>query len=127
MKRAWGNNTDRVLLALQERGPLAEVQLCWLFNEISQAQMSVILKRLRESTPKRAHIQRWVNGIAGPTRQSYLRAVHAIGDWPDAPKPPGIKHTMSRGQMRRLRQTRCNAVVSPQSQHVLLAPPRNPA
>lgn len=89
--RAWGNNTDRLLAALDEFGPLTMTQLMEYLG-LGKATVSPLLTRLRTGktgaarpAPKRIYICRWVSGLPG--KKNHLRPVYALGRLPDAPKP----------------------------------------
>lgn len=81
--------THQVLGALREFGPMTTRDLAAHLGVTLHA-VNRALKVLR-ATPRRVRVHSWTREADG-SRQ-YLRAVHATGNKPDAPKPPARKVT----------------------------------
>lgn len=82
-------SADRVLEALREIGPMTTREMAKRLGLAIQTVNSAI--KLLSSSPRRVRVQSWVREACGA--RSYLRARHAIGNKPDAAKPPAKKVT----------------------------------
>jgi hypothetical protein len=88
--RFWGVTTLRILDALEHIGPMTRGEMC-AHLRLTREKCAAIFTRLarpqlRPLGPKRVHISAWVyDGDDGERR--YPRAVYAIGDGKDKPKP----------------------------------------
>lgn len=107
MRRAWGNNTDRILALLRDAGPLTGSQIAQQLG-CSLESISSALFQLRQnrigprSAPKRVYISSWVYGLPG--QKNHLRPVYAIGAFADKAKPPlKTKRQSNIEQWQRLR------------------------
>ena len=91
-RRAWGNATDLMLLALKELGKATRSQMQEIagIDKYSAGQavsrMTRVTKRGENVGSRRAHVCGWVSEHDG--QRDYLRPVYAIGDGKDAPRPP---------------------------------------
>ena len=84
---AWGAMTDIILIALKEHGPMtrAEIQQFLGPSQTCTGKTVGHLNRPHAKTPKRIYVLAWVMDAEGCRR--YPRAVYALGDKPDKPKP----------------------------------------
>jgi len=88
--RPWGVTTLRILDALEHIGPMTRGEMC-AHLRLTRQECAAIFSRLtrpqlRPPGPRRVHVFAWVyDGDDGERR--YPRAVYAIGDAPDKPKP----------------------------------------
>ena len=85
---AWGANTDRILSLLEAEGPLTRAEIGQQLG-IDRYNISAIVTRLLrggKTTGRRVHISDWLTQVKGERR--YPRALIALGDGPDARKPP---------------------------------------
>lgn len=80
---------QQVLDALREFGPMTTRDLAAHLGVAIQT-VNRALKVLR-ATPRRVRIHSWAREADGSRK--YLRAVHATGSKPDAPRPPARKVT----------------------------------
>ena len=94
MRRAWGNNSDRVLAYLRENGPSTSWQIQKDLeiprNVASQAikRLRMVMQRGEFAGQRRVHIHGWTREQEGA--KNHLRAIYAVGDGKDA-RSPGAK------------------------------------
>ena len=86
---AWGNTTDRILLALADE-PMTKAELCRRLN-LTHDQISGQLVRLNTKKPK---LGKRIY-ICGYTRHAingkmHIRPIYALGDKPDKPRIPPL-------------------------------------
>jgi hypothetical protein len=83
----WGDLSRRILTLLAEVGPMSRAEICAHLGRDKDAIASVVSRLARPwpRAPKRIHIRAYVYDQEGERR--YPRAVYAIGDRPDAPRP----------------------------------------
>ena len=96
MKRAWGNGTDQLLIALKEYGPCTVQDLC-CHVDISAATIRKTLKRMGQIVgrgpglgKRRAHITGWVRDADG--EREYPRPVWGYGHGTHAKRPDPKTH-----------------------------------
>lgn len=86
---AWGNTTDRILLALSEQ-PMTKAELCRKLD-LTHDQISGQLVRLNTKKPKlgkRIYISGYTrHAING---KMHIRPIYALGDKPDKPRIPPL-------------------------------------
>ena len=102
----YGFHTQRILQLLAEEGPMSRAEICarlGVDKEISSAIVSR-LNRAWPKTPKRVYVCSYVYDQEGERR--YPRAVFALGDLPDKPRPKAdtlAVRARSREKVRKLR------------------------
>lgn len=108
MKTAWGVTTLRILDALEHLGPMSRSEMSKHMNLPRQDCAAIFTRLSRPSLrpvgPKRIYIQSWRFDEEGERR--YPRAVYAIGDLPDAPKPAVSTKANSRRYRKNLKLRR---------------------
>lgn len=77
----------RALGLLAELGPMTQAEMGELLglDRFGAAALMNVLRRPLKTIPKRVHIIKWV--ADHPGQRSYPRAVYALGDGEDAPRP----------------------------------------
>lgn len=107
---AWGNTTDRILLALAEQ-PMTKAELCRKLD-LTHDQISGQLKRLNTKKPK---LGKRIY-ISGYTRHAtngkmHIRPIYALGDKPDKPRiPPLTQKERSKRTYEKLMSLRNSSV-----------------
>lgn len=85
----WGVTTLRMLDALEQHGPMTRSELCAHLGLDRQTAASIVSRLTKPSKrplgPKRVYICDWRDDEEG--QRKYLRAVYALGDKPDKPRP----------------------------------------
>ena len=87
MTAPYGSVVAQMIAALGGLGPMTNRELCEAIG-LDKLKVGAVLSRLvRESidTPRRAHICAYTHDAEGA--RSYPRAVYALGDRPNVPKP----------------------------------------
>lgn len=85
--RPYGQLADLILSQLKELGPMTSFEIAQSLG-MTKTEISGVLSRLWRvgpKTPKRVYKQSYVHDAESSRR--YPRAVYALGDSPDAPKP----------------------------------------
>lgn len=88
MTRAtWGEVATRIEFLIRQYGPMTRAELCAHMNRPKDSVASVIsrMSRAQKETPKRLYVCAYVFDQEGERR--YPRAVYALGDKPDKPRP----------------------------------------
>lgn len=80
-------HVPRALELLAELGPMTQAELGELLglDRFGASALMNILRRPLKTIPKRVHIVKWVTDHPG--QRSYPRAVYALGEGVDAPRP----------------------------------------
>lgn len=80
-------HVPRALELLSELGPMTQAELGELLglDRFGAAALVNVLRRPLKTIPKRIHIVKWVTDHPG--QRSYPRAVYALGEGKDAPRP----------------------------------------
>lgn len=87
MRHQWGEVAAQIMRMLEENGPMSRSEICDHLGRDKEAVASIV-SRLSTRSPnrgKRIHISAYVYDMEGERR--YPRAVYALGDKPDKPKP----------------------------------------
>ena len=108
MTRAWGVTTLRILDTLEQIGPMTRSEMCRHLN-LTREEGSAIFSRLSRPTlrpvgQKRIYIQAWRYDDEGG--RHYPRAVYALGDLPDKPKPRVDRKAVRRRSRQRVKTRR---------------------
>lgn len=108
----WCGHNDQILAALAEHGPMLAADLAAELGVETAAVVNAMrhLRRASKRLAKRVYILRWERLAEG--EREYPRAVYALGNRPDARKPPR-KHVneIRRDYMqRRVNRTRATSV-----------------
>lgn len=83
----WGSTVKRIEQLLAERGPMTRVELEDALN-LDHRRIASIVSRMVKPTktmPKRIYIKSWVYDHEG--QRYYPRALYALGDTRNTPKP----------------------------------------
>lgn len=83
----WGEVSTKILRMLGEYGPMTRSEIC-LHLGMAKEDIASCVSRLARNAPragKRIHVTGYVYDMEGERR--YPRAVYALGDHPDKPKP----------------------------------------
>jgi len=111
MRHEWGDVASEILRMLAENGPMSRSEICDHIGR-DKAAIASIVSRLSSRTPragKRIHIAHYVYDMEGERR--YPRAVYALGDKPDKPKPkPNPAANKARYWANRASRLRTNSV-----------------
>lgn len=70
---------------LRTVGPMTSTELHEFFPNVPLRHVSAAVNRMRGLATRQVHISAWVREAEG--KRYYLRAVYALGDRRDAPKP----------------------------------------
>lgn len=102
-----------VLRVLKQHGELSRLEISHLLG-VSRFTASAVISRMakpQKTLPKRVFIRDWVYDadINVPTRV-YPRAVYALGDYPDVPKPPPSSGAENSRRWRDRERHRVNSV-----------------
>lgn len=104
MTRAgWGSVAARILMALEEHGPMTRAEVGKALG-VGRTAVSAVITRMRMPTktlPKRIYIMSYVYEADG--LRYYPRAVYAVGDQRDARKPKASRKTVRRRYDERVR------------------------
>jgi hypothetical protein len=110
-KKMYGVRTNAILMALEQYGPQSRAEL-ELSAGIPKELIAAVVSRLNRPTPrlgKQIHIVRYVYDSEGARR--YPRAVYAIGDGKDVPKPkPCTKENKRRYANKLMSMYKMNSV-----------------
>ena len=102
------------VLALEQHGPMTARELALKLG-MSRAHMSVKISRAREYGL--IYIKAWRREASHGMLRQYLRAVYAVGNRRDAPKPPALtkveSNTLHRARKRALIPTSVFALALP--------------
>ncbi|CAB4151767.1 hypothetical protein UFOVP601_33 [uncultured Caudovirales phage] len=80
-------HTSRILQLIEDEGPMSRAEICARLN-LDKERSSAVVSRLNKPgarTPKRVYVCAYVYDMEG--ERYYPRAVFALGDLPDKPKP----------------------------------------
>jgi hypothetical protein len=105
-KAEYGELSTAVLKALKEYGPMTRAEIEVLIKQ-SKERISNVVSRLNKQAPrvgKQIHIVRWVHDSEGA--RPYPRAVYALGDGQDTPKPKPQKRIEIRRRYDEKRRNR---------------------
>lgn len=114
----YGDITDRVLEALKDYGPMTEKDLSVELN-LDRNAVSMVLTRCkkdhskkRSKQPKRVYIHSWTRSavIGLGTARENPRMVFALGNKPDAKKPPPQNDAMRCRKKRANKLGRVNSI-----------------
>lgn len=75
-----------VLVTLEACGPLTSAEVAEFFPGSLHRDVAAALSSMRTAVRKRVYISGWTRDVDGTKAQS--RAIYALGDQPDAPRPP---------------------------------------
>ena len=106
----WGGVRDRILEMLED-GPMTRAEICLNLGREKDVIASIVSRLARDTVKagKRIHIKSYVWDMEGEKR--YPRAVYALGDGKDAPKPkPDTKANKSRYWAKHRTKRTCNSV-----------------
>lgn len=102
-------NYENVCSVLAHSGPLTMREVAGFFPDEYYPNVSSLLSAMRKRLKtKRVHIHHWTREGVG---RKYLRAVYALGNRPDARKPP----TLSASERRRAHKERKKLPTAPNS------------
>jgi hypothetical protein len=98
-----------MLAALEELGPMTGSELCEAIGSthVESGRMINIITHAGKTVPKRAYVQGYTYDGEGQRR--YPRAIYALGDKPNVPKPKRDVAANSR-RWRERKQMRVNSV-----------------
>lgn len=96
-------HVPRALELLSEFGPMTQAELGDLLglDRFAASALVNVLRRPLKTVPKRVHIVRWVTDHPG--QRSYPRAVYALGEGPDVPRPKRNRKAVKRRYQENLR------------------------
>jgi hypothetical protein len=100
-----------ITAALEHEGEATMAELAKIIG-LHRFDCSSVVSRMRKPCkmlPKRIYVKRWVRDDDSGGR-SYLRAVLALGDAPDAPKPKAKPNKESTAEYRAKERHRVNSV-----------------
>ncbi len=105
-----GELSSAIIKALIEHGPMTASEICEAVGKDRDSSRSAISRLLRPQKviPKRLHILHYIHEAEG--ERVYPRAVYALGDMPDAPKPKRKTHTELQRAWRERRAARITSV-----------------
>lgn len=87
-----------VLVTLEACGPLTSAEVAEFFPASLHRDVAAALSSMRTAARKRVHISGWTHDVDGQT--THPRAIYALGDLPDAPRPPKQPHKEIRARYR---------------------------
>lgn len=102
-------HVPRALELLAELGPMTQAELAELLglDRFGAAALMNVLRRPLKTIPKRVHIIKWVTDHPG--QRSYPRAVYALGEGVDVPRPKRnykkVKQRYEQNKRTRLRMS----------------------
>jgi hypothetical protein len=93
----WGLTVVRIERLLRNSPGMTSSELAMHLGIDANNVRSVIsrMRRASKREPKRLYIPGY-RRLASDSKRSYLRAVYALGDKPDARKPPSIRSSMTK-------------------------------
>jgi hypothetical protein len=106
-----GKRVLAVIAALEDAGEMTRAEICRAMG-VDRFIGSAVMSRMHKATPmipKRIYIARWVyeDDVGG---RRYPKAVFALGDKKDAPKPKPKLNKVSTAEYRDKEQKRVNSV-----------------
>ena len=102
-------HVPRALELLSELGPMTQAELGEMLDldRFGASALVNVLRRPLKTVPKRVHIVRWV--YDHPGQRAYPRAVYALGDGEDVPRPKRnqkkVKQRYEQNKKARLRMS----------------------
>jgi hypothetical protein len=88
-KKGWGSVVEMALIALKEEGPMTRIELSEHLG-LPRDDLSVLsrMSKPQKTIPKLIHIAGWSRALEFGGYRRCLRPVYAVGNKPDAKKPP---------------------------------------
>lgn len=87
-----------VAVTLEACGPLTSAEVAEFFPGSPHRDVASVLSSMRTAARKRVYISGWTHDATGQT--THPRAIYALGDQPDAPRPPKQPHKQVRARYR---------------------------